>query len=89
VAAHNRNDTLYCSQCGEALQKGWCENCQVKPRFTTIIGWYWWVVIGALILAGILVAIFVNVFAGVVWLAFVVTAVAVARYRIMSETFRG
>ncbi len=80
MVAKNQNDTLYCSQCGEALQKGWCETCQIRAHPTTIIGWYWWVVLGAFILAGILVAIFVNVFAGV-GLAFLATVVAVARYR--------
>ncbi len=82
MVAQNQNGTLFCSQCGEALQKGWCENCQIKSRPTTVIGWYWWAVIGVLILGGILVTVFVNVFGGVVWLAFVVTVVAVGRYRI-------
>ncbi len=40
-------------------------------------------VLGALIFAGILVAIFFNVFAGV-GLAFLVTVVAVARYRALA-----
>jgi hypothetical protein len=80
MVAQNQNDTLFCSHCSGALQKGWCENCQIKSRPTT--GWYWWAVIAVLILGGILVAIFVNVFGGVVWLAFVVTLVAVDRYNI-------
>ena len=82
MVAKNQRETLYCSYCGESLQKGWCETCQTKSGLTTFISWYWWTVIGALILGGILVAIFVNVFAGIVWLAFVATAIAVDRYRI-------